>query len=138
MFIVDSSLIDTNRRFDRFHSESSQPMDGFFGFGTWELVLIIAAPIALTCFILMLFFTLRHQRQSRHNRRVVDGEHNMDSADVPILGESPSNRNSVKLWPSIILLFSYNQELNISLMGSTKMHTKIMALFETIIELSNE
>jgi len=59
------------------------------GLGTWELVLIIAAPIAVTCFILMIVLSLRHQKL-RLNRRStgddLDAE-NMDSADVPILGE---------------------------------------------------
>jgi len=56
------------------------------GLGTWELVLIIAAPIAVSCFVLMIVLSLRHQKQ-RLNRRIDDGEHNMDSADVPILGQ---------------------------------------------------
>lgn len=56
------------------------------GLGTWELVLIIAAPIAIVCFVLMVFFSLRHQKKRLTNRRMNDTEHNMDSADVPILG----------------------------------------------------
>lgn len=56
------------------------------GFGTLELVLIIAAPIAVICFALMIFFSCRHQKKRVNNRRMDDTEHNMDSADVPILG----------------------------------------------------
>jgi len=57
----------------------------FFGLGTWELVLIIAAPLAVSCCVLMIVLSVRHQKR-RFNRRMDDTEHNMDSADVPILG----------------------------------------------------
>ena len=61
-------------------------MAASLGLGTWELVLIVAVPVAVSCFILMIVLSLRHQKQ-RLNRRIDDGEHNMDSADVPILGQ---------------------------------------------------
>jgi len=72
------------------------------GLGTWELVLIIAAPIAVSCFVLMIVLSLRHQKQ-RLNRRIDDGEHNMDSADVPILGHGivgPSLRDMIDMTTS--------------------------------------
>lgn len=59
-----------------------------FGLGPWELALIIASPIAVSLVALMILLSVRHQRRRRMiNRRMVDTEHNMDSADVPILGE---------------------------------------------------
>lgn len=59
------------------------------GLGTWELVLIIVAPIAVTCFILMIVLSLRHQKLRLNRRSTADDldAENMDSADVPILGE---------------------------------------------------
>ena len=53
------------------------------------MVLIIAAPIAVTCFILMIVLSLRHQKLRLNRRSTADDldAENMDSADVPILGE---------------------------------------------------
>jgi len=61
------------------------PSENMFGLGTWELVLIIAAPLAVSCCVLMIVLSVRHQKQ-RFNRRMDDMEQNIDSADVPILG----------------------------------------------------
>ena len=69
---------------------STDPESGdssFLGFGTWELALIIGIPIAVAIVFVMILFSVRHQRRRRMvNRRMVDTENNMDSADVPILG----------------------------------------------------
>lgn len=62
------------------------PSENMFGLGTWELVLIIAAPLAVSCCVLMIVLSVRHQKQ-RFNRRMDDMEQNIDSADVPILGK---------------------------------------------------
>jgi len=59
--------------------------ESLFGLGTWELVLIIAAPLAVSCCVIMIVLSVRHQKQ-RFNRRMDEIEQNMDSADVPILG----------------------------------------------------
>jgi hypothetical protein len=59
----------------------------WFGFGKWELALLIGIPIAVGILFVMILFSVRHQRRRRMiNRRMVDMEHNMDSADIPILG----------------------------------------------------
>ncbi|XP_046443020.1 TGF-beta receptor type-1-like isoform X3 [Daphnia pulex] len=61
----------------------------WFGFGKWELALLIGIPIAVGILFVMILFSVRHQRRRRMiNRRMVDMEHNMDSADIPILGHN--------------------------------------------------
>lgn len=55
---------------------------------TMELALLIATPFAIVFIGLMIFFSVRHQkRRLLNNRHIDDAEHNMDSADVPILGK---------------------------------------------------
>lgn len=61
------------------------------GMGTMEWSLIIACGLAVCVIALMVFFSVRHQkRRLLTNRHIDDAEHNMDSADVPILGHSIS------------------------------------------------
>ena len=59
-----------------------------WGMDTMELALLIAAPFAIIFIGLMVFFSVRHQkRRLLNSRHIDDAEHNMDSADVPILGK---------------------------------------------------
>lgn len=57
--------------------------------GTMEWSLLIAAGLAICVIALMVFFSVRHQkRRLLTGRHIDDAEHNMDSADVPILGKT--------------------------------------------------
>ncbi|XP_032792572.2 TGF-beta receptor type-1 isoform X1 [Daphnia magna] len=61
----------------------------WFVSGTWETALIIGIPLAVGIVLVMILLSVRHQKRRRMiNRRVVDMEHNMDSADMPILGHN--------------------------------------------------
>lgn len=61
----------------------------WFVSGTWETALIIGIPLAVGIVLVMILLSVRHQKRRRMiNRRVVDMEHNMDSADIPILGHN--------------------------------------------------
>lgn len=63
------------------------PENGDWSLGTWEMALLIGIPIAIAILFVMILFSVRHQRRRRMiNRRMVDMENNMDSADIPILG----------------------------------------------------
>ncbi|XP_032792576.2 TGF-beta receptor type-1 isoform X5 [Daphnia magna] len=70
----------------------SDPESGdsiWFVSGTWETALIIGIPLAVGIVLVMILLSVRHQKRRRMiNRRVVDMEHNMDSADMPILGHN--------------------------------------------------
>lgn len=70
---------------------SADPESGdsiWFVSGTWETALIIGIPLAVGIVLVMILLSVRHQKRRRMiNRRVVDMEHNMDSADIPILGK---------------------------------------------------
>ena len=57
-FSINSSLHRFRLSVHRAHrgiiSDADDPLGGTFRFGTWELVLIIACPIAVICFLLMI------------------------------------------------------------------------------------